>query len=74
MTVVMHGVNWQDRDGVHFAFMKLKEFLGRLKVVFEDSAYGMNGLPEWVKEKQECILPPVLRPVNVKGFVVLSKR
>jgi putative transposase len=31
-------------------------------------------LPDWVKEELDCVLQPVLRPVNVEGFVVLPKR
>ena len=74
LTVVVHGAYWQDQDGAHFVFMKLKEAFHRLKVIFGDSAYNRNGLPDWVKETCGYILQPVLRPVNVKGFVVLPKR
>jgi len=42
--------------------------------VFGDSAYGRNGLPDWIKETCGWILQTVLRPVGVKGFVVLPKR
>jgi putative transposase len=45
-----------------------------LKVIFGDSAYKRSGLPEWVRLKLGCILQPVLRPVDVEGFVVLPKR
>jgi putative transposase len=71
--VVVHGAYWQDHDGACFVFQKLKVF-GRLRVLFADSAYGRNGLPEWVKETFGWILQTVLRPVGVKGFVVLPKR
>lgn len=74
LVVVVHGCYWQDYDGAHFVFMKLKNSFGRLKVVFADSAYGCNGLPEWVKETCGYILQCVLRPVEAKGFVVLPKR
>ena len=53
---------------------KLNEQFRRLKVVFGDSAYGRSGLPDWVKETFGWVLQTVLRPVNVKGFVVLPKR
>jgi putative transposase len=71
--VVVHGAYWQDHDGVCFVFQKLKVF-GRLRVLFADSAYGRNGLPQWVKETFGWILQTVLRPVGAKGFVVLPKR
>ncbi len=74
LVVVVHGCNWQDYDGAHFVFMRLKESFRRLKVVFADSAYGRNGLPDWVKETCGYILQCVLRPAQAKGFVVLPKR
>lgn len=74
LTVVVHGAYWQDYDGACFVLTKLKEKFRRLKVVFGDSAYGKNGLPEWVKESFGWILQTVLRPVGVKGFVILPKR
>ncbi len=71
--VVVHGAYWQDYDGACFVFNKLRAF-GRLRVIFADSAYGRNGLPAWVKETFGWVLQTVLRPANVKGFVVLPKR
>jgi putative transposase len=71
--VVVHGAYWQDQDGACFVLMKLRQ-LGRLRVVFADSAYGRNGLPGWVKETFGWILQTVLRPVQAKGFVVQPKR
>jgi putative transposase len=46
----------------------------RLKIVFADSAYGRQGLPDWVRTAFGWILQIVLPPVNSKGFVVLPKR
>ena len=46
----------------------------RLKVIFADSAYARDGLVETVKEGFGWILQTVLRPVGIKGFVVLPKR
>lgn len=71
--VVVHGAYWQDQDGACFVLMKLRQ-LSRLRVVFADSAYGRNGLLGWVKETFGWILQTVLRPVQLKGFVVLPKR
>jgi putative transposase len=56
------------------ALVRLRARFGRLKVLFADSAYGRNGLPEWVRETFGWVLQTVLRPVAVKGFVVLPKR
>ena len=74
LAVVIHGAYWQDYDGACFVLMRLKKSFRRLKVIFGDSAYGKNGLPEWVKATCGWILQTVLRPVGVKGFVVLPKR
>jgi putative transposase len=71
--VVVQGAYWQDHDGACFVFQKLKVF-GRLRVLFADSAYGRNGLPQWVQETFGWILQTVLRPVGAKGFIVLPKR
>jgi len=73
LAVVVHGAYWQDHDGACFVLMKLRQ-LGRLKVVFADSAYGRCDLPGWVKETFGWILQTVLRPVKARGFVVLPKR
>jgi putative transposase len=74
ITVVVHGAYWQDHDGACFLLVKLKETCPRLKILFADSAYGRNGLPDWVRETFGWLLETVLRPVGVKGFVVLPKR
>ena len=74
LAVVVHGAYWQDHDGAGLALIRLRGQFGRLKVLFADSAYGRNGLPEWVRETFGWVLQTVLRPVAVKGFVVLPKR
>jgi putative transposase len=74
LVVVVHGCYWQDQHGAHFVFMRLRDSFRRLKVVFADSAYKRDGLPQWVKETCGYILQCVLRPVQAKGFVVLPKR
>lgn len=74
LAATVHGAYWQDHDGAVFVLLALKERFKRLKVVFADSAYGRNGLPGWVDETFGWLLQTVLRPVGVKGFVVLPKR
>lgn len=73
LAVVVHGAYWQDHDGACFPLMKLRK-LRRLKVIFADSAYGRNELPQWVNETFGWLLQTILRPVKAKGFVVLPKR
>ena len=74
LVVVVHGAYWQDHDGACFVLMRMRESFRRLKVVFGDLAYGRNDLPDWVKETCGWLLQTVLRPVGMKGFVVLPKR
>jgi len=74
LAVVVHGADWQDQDGAEWVLDKLGERFRRIKVVFGDIAYGRDSLPEWVRETFGWILQVVLRPVGVKGFVVLPKR
>ena len=74
LTVVVHGAYWQDHDGACLVLMQLRERFRRLKVVFADSAYDRQDLPNWVLETFGWILQTVRRPVGVKGFVVLPKR
>jgi putative transposase len=74
LCIVVHAASIQDQDGAKLLLTKLKLGFQRLKVLFADSAYGRSGLPDWVKEKCRWILQTVLRPVGVKGFVVLPKR
>ena len=74
MMVVVHAANWQDYDGAALLISQLQRPFHRLLVIFADSAYGRVGLPDWVKSTYGWILQTVLRPVGVKGFVVLPKR
>jgi putative transposase len=74
LMVVVHSASLQDQDGACFVFSRMKERFKRLKVVFADSAYKRNGLPDWVSETFGWVLQTVLRPVEAKGFVVLPKR
>jgi putative transposase len=77
LAVVVHAANVQDYDGAVLVLGirgRLKTRFRRLKVLFADSAYGRNNLPECVKDAFGWLLQTVLRPAHVKGFVVLPKR
>lgn len=67
-------VDWQDQTGGWWVLEKLHEQFKRLKVVFADSAYSRNELPDWVAGTFGWVLQTVLRPVGLKSFVVLPKR
>jgi putative transposase len=77
LALVVHPADVQDQDGAVLVLGilgRLKERFHRLKVIFGDSAYGRNNLPECVKGAFGWLLQTVLRPAKVKGFVVLPKR
>ena len=74
LTVVVHAASCQDYDGARMVLMQLKQSFTRLKVIFADSAYGRNALPAWVKTTFGWVLQTVLRPVGIRGFVILPKR
>ena len=74
LAVVVHRADWQDQGGAWWVMEKLDEKFRRLKVIFGDSAYGRDALPDWVAGTFGWVLQTVLRPVGIKGFVVLPKR
>jgi putative transposase len=74
LAVVVHRADVQDQDGARLLFDQVRHGFGRLKVIFADAAYARSGLPDWVHATFGWILQTVLRPVGVKGFVVLPKR
>jgi putative transposase len=77
LAVVVHAADIQDYDGAVLVLTilgRLKARFHRLKVIFADSAYGRNHLPECVQDAFGWLLQAVLRPAKIKGFVVLPKR
>lgn len=74
LMVVVHPADLQDYEGGHFVLHRIKESYNQLKVVFADSVYSRCGFPDWVRQTCGVILQTVLRPVGLKGFVVLPKR
>jgi hypothetical protein len=58
LTIVVHGGYWQDHDGACLVLMQLQERFRRLKLVFADSAYDRNDLPNWLREKFGWVLQP----------------
>jgi putative transposase len=77
LAVVVHPADVQDYDGAVLVLGllgRLRRRFRRLKVIFADSAYGRNHLPQALEEAFGWLLQTVLRPVKVKGFVVLPKR
>jgi putative transposase len=77
LAVVVHSADWQDQDGAMLVLQSLhliRKRMRRLKIIFADSAYGRNALPEWVHEHYGWKIETILRPAGLKGFQVLPKR
>lgn len=72
--VAVHAASIQDQDGAKLVLNKMTVGFRRWKVVFADSAYKRSEFPRWVMATLGWILQPVLKPVDVNGFVVLPKR
>jgi putative transposase len=62
----------QDRDAAKTLLAKAKRRLPRLAVVWADGAY--TATKTWVARTCRFVLATVLRPLGVRGFVVLPKR
>jgi transposase len=62
------------REGARLVLTRMGKMFSRLKVIWADSAYGRNDLPNWVKRTFNWILQTILRPVGAVGFVLLPKR
>lgn len=74
LAVVVHRADVQDDSGACLVLHRLSETYRRIKVVFADSTYKRNGLPDWIKSTLGFLVQAVLRPVGIQGFVVLPKR
>ena len=71
--VVVLPANIQDRDGAKVLLAKIWDSLPRLRLIWADGAYA-GELVGWVKRTYNWVLQTVLRPVGIKGFVVLPRR
>lgn len=74
LAVVVQTAGLPDQDGACFVLSRMKGMFGRLRVIWADSAYARNDLPSWVRETFGWAMSTVLRPVGIKGWVVLPKR
>jgi len=64
----------QDWDGAEDLFLVAKPISPRLQLVWADSAYRRNDLPEWTREHCGWRLEIVSRPAEARGFVVVHRR
>jgi putative transposase len=73
LAVVVHSAAIQDRDGAKLVLAKVRRCLPRLQLIWADAGYA-GQLVQWVNRHCGWLLQTVLRPVGVKGFVVLPRR
>jgi putative transposase len=73
LAVVVHPADIQDRDGAKLVLKKVRGRLPRLQIIWADGGYA-GQLIDWVHERCGWLLQTVLRPVGIKGFVVLPRR
>jgi putative transposase len=74
LAVVVHTAGEQDYDGARRVLHALWAKMKRIQVIFADSAYGKNGLPEYIRSTLGFVIQVVTRPQSAKGFVLLRKR
>jgi putative transposase len=74
LAVVVHSAALQDYDGARLVLLRLRDRFARLRLIWADSAYGKNQLPEWVRKTFGWVLQTLLRPVGAVGFVLLPRR
>jgi putative transposase len=70
---VVHPANVQDRDGAKLVLAKARGRFPRLSLIWADGGYA-GALIGWALEACGWVLQTVLRPVGVKGFVLLPRR
>ena len=73
LAVVVLPADVQDRDGAKVLLAQVRRCLPRLELIWADGAYA-GALVDWVRYRCGWVLQTVLRPVGVKGFVVLPRR
>jgi putative transposase len=73
LAVVVHPADIQDRDGAKLVLEKVRDQLPRLQLIWADGGYA-GELINWVRDRFGWILQTILRPVGVKGFIVLPRR
>jgi putative transposase len=74
IAVVVHAANIQDYHGAKEVLEKAKQRFPRLKLIWADSAYARDYLPNWVLAACNLVLEVVRRAADAVGFVVVHRR
>jgi putative transposase len=72
--VVALAADIQDWDAAEDLFLVAKPISPRLELVWADSAYGRNELPEWTQQACGWRLEIVSKLPGQRGFVVVPRR
>jgi putative transposase len=62
----------QDRDAAKPLLLQAKARLPRLRIVWADGAYA--SVAAWAMQTCRWVVQTILRPVGIRGFVVLPRR
>jgi putative transposase len=73
LAVVVPAADIQDRDGAKLVLNKARRSFPSLQLIWADGGYA-GALIAWVQATCGWVLQTVLRPVGVKGFVLLPRR
>ena len=74
LAVVVHPADQQDQSGACLVLYALWEKLRRIRVIFADTAYARQGLPEFVRATLGYTLEIVRKTGQTRGFKVIRKR
>jgi putative transposase len=74
LRVVALPADIQDWDAAEDLFVASRPICPRLELVWADSAYGRNDLPDWTQQACGWRLEVVSRPAQARGFVVVPRR
>lgn len=73
LAVLVHPADLSDREGAKRLLAKVRGRLPRLQLIWADGAYA-GPFVAWVARQLGWLVQTVLRPVGVKGFVLLPRR
>ncbi len=74
IAVVVHAADIQDAIGARAVLKKAKTRFRSLALVWADSAYGRNDLPDWAILACDIVIELVRRAAAAVGFVVVKRR
>src|SRR5947209_6875260 len=73
LAVVVHPADVQDRDGAKLVLGRARGEFPSLRLIWADGGYA-GALVDWALATCGWVRQTVLRPVGVKGFVLLPRR